>query len=156
MMRELAARLRGVPDGGKQGKWAKWLLDHDYTVGECVECLDEMLAELKDPVHWREGKVDWAVVASNISAWKLKREGMEAHGKPDVRSQNGSGGNPPQTGGGRVSRDEQRIAALGRQSPESILGVPRASTLDGREPDRKAAPASGGDYDAGRTAVHFR
>lgn len=76
MMRELAARLRGIPDGAKQGKWAKWLLDNGHTVDECVECLDEMLAELKDPVHWRDGKVDWGAVASNISAWKLKREGM--------------------------------------------------------------------------------
>jgi len=150
MMRELASKTGAIPDGKAQGDAVKWLLSHGYTADESVACLEDLLAELRDETHWRKSRVSWLTVRKEIGTWKLRGVENGINGRPQASA----GGNPQATR--PPTRDEQRIAALSRQSPASILGTPRASALDEREPDRKAASPSGGDYDAGRTAIHFR
>jgi hypothetical protein len=75
MMRELTQRTGAIPDGAAQGKAAKWLLEHGYTVEQCVECLEALLAE-----SWRSHRISWLTVQKEIGTFlaKGRQHGLNA------------------------------------------------------------------------------
>lgn len=71
MMKALRDETGPIPDGGAQGKAVSWLLQN-YTAGECVTVLKELLAESSISGGWRKGRVSWLNVKSEIGT-RLRR-----------------------------------------------------------------------------------
>jgi cytochrome c5 len=57
-----AKRVGKIPDGGKQGKWIKWLFTNHFTVAEAIDEYEKQVAELAQFRH----VVDWCSVARHI------------------------------------------------------------------------------------------
>lgn len=72
MMKELAEQTGAISDGKAQGEAVKWLLSHEYSVDESIACLRSLVAEVKDPAHWRKSRVSWLTVKKEIGSWKLR------------------------------------------------------------------------------------
>lgn len=108
LMRELAKRLGGIADGAKQGKWARWLLTHGYSVDECVECLDDLTAQ-----DWRDTRVDWLEVSKQIGAWKARKESENSReAAPPARTAIARGGIQRPNVSARTERQNRNAAAL--------------------------------------------
>lgn len=95
LMRELYAQTGPIPDGKAQGDAVNWLLKN-YSVDDCLACLSEFLAELKDSSHWRTSRVSWLTVRKEIGTWKLKGTDDE-QAAPNRPARTQYGGRPPVT-----------------------------------------------------------
>jgi hypothetical protein len=64
MMRRLEELNRApLHDYSAQQKAIDWLLDTGhFDMSECVEFLEELFEELRDPEHWRTERVSWNTV----------------------------------------------------------------------------------------------
>jgi hypothetical protein len=72
--RFLELKIGPIPNGGKQGKAIKWLIDHGYEFEQCKRCYESLATE-----DWRTNAVDWVTVQSQIGAWLVN------HPTPVVR-----------------------------------------------------------------------
>lgn len=67
LMKFLEVKIGVIPNPGKEGKDAKWLLENGYDVVECKRCWEDLAAE-----PWRTTPVNWTTVRSNIANWLKK------------------------------------------------------------------------------------
>lgn len=81
-------RTGPIANGARDGKAAKWLLEHGYDPVECEGCFDFLMAQ-----EWRSSAVSWQTVQTNIGAW-VSRQGItrrsngNGHAAPVVRDAN--------------------------------------------------------------------
>jgi hypothetical protein len=128
-MSELARLIGAIPDGKAQGAALKWLLGNNHTIDECIECLRELTAELRDPGHWREARVSWMTVKKEIGGWKIKLAGRaeatqcggQINGSNGQRTEGRSRFNSGQTGERKPTRDERILEQLSRQDPNELF-----------------------------------
>lgn len=57
-------RTGPIANGARDGKAAKWLLDHGYDPLQCEQCFDYLLSQT-----WRTSPVSWITVQTNIGPW---------------------------------------------------------------------------------------
>lgn len=69
LMKFLSLKIGPIPNGPKEGKAIKWLLENGYDVDQCQRCFESLAAE-----EWRTSTVSWVTVKANIGAW-LARNG---------------------------------------------------------------------------------
>jgi uncharacterized protein YdaU (DUF1376 family) len=69
LMSALQERFGAISDGAAQGKAAKWILEHGYTVEQSIECLDALRTE-----DWRQGRVSWLNVQKEIGSWLARQK----------------------------------------------------------------------------------
>jgi hypothetical protein len=74
LMDFLKLRTGPIANGAREGKAAKWLLDHGYDPQQCEDCFDALVAQ-----EWRTAAVSWVTVESQIGAWLTK--GGNGHAK---------------------------------------------------------------------------
>lgn len=70
-------RTGPIANGARDGKAAKWLLDHGYDPQQCMDCFDALMAE-----EWRTSAVSWCTVQTNIGSWLVRRNGNGNGHKP--------------------------------------------------------------------------
>lgn len=103
MMKELADQTGAISDGKAQGEAIKWLLSHEYGADESTACLRDLVAELKNPDHWRKSRVSWLTVKKEIGSWKLR--GINGHAAEVGKPSEDFNDPPPMS-------DEERVASL--------------------------------------------
>lgn len=80
----LSKRIGPIPNGGKEGKAIKWLLDNGYEPEQCEACFEFLVSE-----DWRTTAVTWTTVKSQIGAWLLRTStgGNGLGSRPQTASQ---------------------------------------------------------------------
>lgn len=69
LMNFLSLKIGPIPNGAKEGKAIKWLLENGYDPGQCEACFVSLAAE-----DWRTSAVTWVTVKSNIGAWLTRNQ----------------------------------------------------------------------------------
>lgn len=64
LMNFLSLKIGPIPNGAKEGKAIKWLLESGYEPKQCEACFDFLASE-----DWRTAAVTWVTVKANIGAW---------------------------------------------------------------------------------------
>jgi hypothetical protein len=64
LMNFLSLKIGPIPNGAKEGKAIKWLLENGYDPGQCEACFVSLAAD-----DWRTSAVTWVTVKANIGAW---------------------------------------------------------------------------------------
>lgn len=88
LMDYLSKKFGKIPDGAAQGTAVKWLLGAGYSVADCHECMESLVAD-----EWRSGRISWLTVKKEIGAWKVRNERPQQINRPNGTAQNGSGQN---------------------------------------------------------------
>lgn len=70
LMRELFELTGPFPDGGAQGKAAKWLLEK-HGLEKSIKCLRALVGQLRDRHHWRDSRVSLLTVQKEIGSWEI-------------------------------------------------------------------------------------
>lgn len=74
LMAWCAAKTGPIPDGAAQGKAVKWLLEH-YAADDCEACWTWLANQ-----SWRQTRISWLTVKSEIGAWKATQTNSNSNG----------------------------------------------------------------------------
>jgi len=79
LMAFLVKKNGPIPNTGAQAKAIKWLLENNYSVQDCQDCLEYLTDQ-----PWRGGASTWITVQKEIGAWmaKLKKAAGVEQGGP--------------------------------------------------------------------------
>lgn len=78
-------RTGPIANGARDGKAAKWLLEHGYDPKQCEECFDYLMSQ-----DWRTAAVSWWTVQTNIGSWMNRHEtgtNGNSNGRPKTASE---------------------------------------------------------------------
>jgi hypothetical protein len=82
LMNFLSLKIGPIPNGAKEGKAIKWLLENGYDPVQCEACFEYLASE-----GWRTSAVTWVTVKASIGAW-LARNGNGRKGKQTASERN--------------------------------------------------------------------
>jgi hypothetical protein len=75
-------RTGPIANGARDGKAAKWLLDHGYDPQQCMDCFDALMAQ-----EWRTAAVSWWTVQTNIGSWMIRTGNENGNGRKPTASE---------------------------------------------------------------------
>lgn len=79
MMKFLSLKIGPIPNGAKEGKAIKWLIESGYDPAQCEACYEFLAAQ-----SWRTAAVTWTTVKAEIGGWLAKSKTHENGHKKSI------------------------------------------------------------------------